>query len=566
MKDHVDEGYKDTMIEYIHVKKGIRWKLLSTMIGLIVGLLIIITIVQTLAQKRILEGELENRISLMKENIRVRGKTLSDHLARLTEQGIASSNFSNVREVINKSVHGDTELAYVILSDNSSRAYVHTLRPELEHQILTGYENWFAVNQSKSIINEYMKDEGSYMEFIVPITASINPWGVLRIGFSLQKLHGEISQSRRDILQQTRNMIIRSVLTSLVFILLGTLVVFMISDRLSKPLIKLAESAGRLAKGEFNFTENIKVTTGDEIGLLGKTFIEMSRELKIFRDKLEEYSRALEEKVEDRTLRLREANRALKEQDMMKTEFLSTVSHEIRTPLALVLGFAKIINRRLEGIIFPYVTVEDEKVQNAKKQVKENLDIIVSEGNRLTNLINELLDISKIEAGEVEWKMEPVFITEIIERAAMVTSNFFEENRVKFIMDIEEGLPKIVGDRDRLVQVVINLISNAVKFTEVGTITCRAKKRSNEILVSIVDTGVGIDAIDQDKIFDKFKQAGNMSRRKPKGSGLGLSICKKLIEHHGGRIWVESQLGSGSTFSFNLPCCTLSEELEARRH
>ncbi|MDR4505633.1 MAG: HAMP domain-containing histidine kinase [Candidatus Scalindua sp.] len=549
------------MTKRIHIKRGIRWKLLSTMIGLVVGLLILITIVQTLAQKRILEGELENRISLMKENIRERGKTISDHLARLTENGIASYNFSNITMVLNKSVADEKDLIYAILSNFSGRAYVHTLKPEFEHEILSGSEDLFAVSQTKAIINEYKKGKDSFMEFIVPLNASTNQWGVLRIGFSLDKLHDEIAQSRRDILQQSRYMIFRSILMSFIFLLFGIAVVFMISNRLSRPLIKLAESAGRLAKGEFTVTENIKVTTEDEIGMLGKAFIEMSRKLKVSHDMLEESNRALEQKVEERTHRLEEANKALKEQDMIKTEFLSTVSHEIRTPLALVLGFAKIINRRLEGVIFPHVTVEDEKVEKTKKQVRENINIIISEGNRLTDLINELLDISKIESGEVEWKMEPVSVAEIIERAAMVTGSFFVGNRIKFIVDIEEKLPKIVGDKDRLVQVVINLISNAVKFTEAGTITCRARKRINEILVSIVDTGVGIDLVDQNKIFDKFKQGKIMLKKKSKGTGLGLSICKKLIEHHGGRIWVESRLGKGSTFSFNLPCCTGSGEL-----
>ncbi|RZV66893.1 MAG: HAMP domain-containing protein, partial [Candidatus Scalindua sp. SCAELEC01] len=460
-----------------------------------------------------------------------------------------------ITRVLNKAVDDDKDLMYAILMDYSARSYVNTLKPELEQVILSGREDLFAASKTKAIVHEYEKGKVPFMEFIVPIKVSANPWGVLRLGFSLHKLHEEIAQSRIEILQQARNIIVRSVLTSLIFLIIGVAIVFMVSTRLSKPLINLTSSARRLAKGDFSVTENIKVTSKDEIGVLGSAFIEMSRNLKITHEKLEDHSRALEQEVEDRTVRLREANKALKEQDQMKTEFLSTVSHELRTPLALVLGFAKIISKRLEGVIFPCVTVEDEKVGKAKRQVKENINIIVSEGRRLTDLINELLDISKIEAGEVEWKMEPIFVAEIIERAAIITGNFFEEKRVKLILDIEEGLPKIVGDKNRLIQVVINLISNAVKFTEEGSITCMVRKRGNDILVSIVDTGIGIDIVDQKKIFDKFKQVGDTLKGKPKGTGLGLPICKKLVEHHGGRIWVESQLGKGSTFSFNLPYC-----------
>jgi signal transduction histidine kinase len=114
-------------------------------------------------------------------------------------------------------------------------------------------------------------------------------------------------------------------------------------------------------------------------------------------------------------------------------------------------------------------------------------------------------------------------------------------------------LPEIVGDRDKLIQAVINLISNAVKFTDKGSVTCRAKQANGEIVVSIMDTGMGIAPEDQPKVFEKFKQVGETLTNKPKGTGLGLTICKEIVEHHGGRIWVESELGKGSTFSFALP-------------
>jgi signal transduction histidine kinase len=152
-------------------------------------------------------------------------------------------------------------------------------------------------------------------------------------------------------------------------------------------------------------------------------------------------------------------------------------------------------------------------------------------------------------------------VSEIIGRVAIVTCGLFENKGLDLVMDVEDGLPKIVGDKDRLIQVVINLVSNAVKFTENGSVTCRVKKLNNEVLIGITDTGIGISVIDQEKIFDKFKQVGDMLKGKPKGTGLGLPICKKIIEHHGGRIWVESQLGKGSTFSFNLPYYNGTEEL-----
>jgi signal transduction histidine kinase len=524
------------------------------MIGLIVGLLMTLTFIQTFSQKRILEREVESRITMMRGNLIERGKTFSDYLSRQTENGMASFNLSNVTEIINKSVNEDEYLAYVILVDHSSKAYIHTLNPELEQEILSSEEDWFAANQSKAIINEYVKNGEPFMEFIVPIIVGTNPWGVLRIGFSLNLLNKEITNSRIDILKQTKNMIIRSILTSLIFIFIGIVVVFMISTRLSKPLISLTESARELAKGNFGITENIKIKSEDEIGVLGSAFIEMSRDLKTSHEELENYSRTLKQKVEDRTLELREANERLKEMDNMKTEFLSIVSHELRTPLALVLGFARLIKKRFEDVISPHVKTEDSKVLRSIKQVKSNLGTIVSEGNRLTDLINDLLDITKIEAGKVEWETETLSIAEIIEQAASITSSSFEENGLELIKDVEDGMSEVVGDKNRIVQVMINLISNAVKFTEKGSVTCRARRINNEIMISVIDTGIGIEEVNQERIFEKFGQLRDTIADRPRGTGLGLPICKEIVEHHGGRIWVESEPGKGSTFLFTLPC------------
>jgi signal transduction histidine kinase len=270
-------------------------------------------------------------------------------------------------------------------------------------------------------------------------------------------------------------------------------------------------------------------------------------------NRLKEYSQALEQKVETRTLALREANKKLQEKDKLKTEFLSIASHELRTPLAAVLGYAKIINNRLKNSIFPNVRTEDSKVVMSISKVQNGLDTIILEGKRLTDLINGLLDVEKIESGEVEWCMEHTSVAEIIKQATVLAQSTYEEYGLELIIDVEGELPEVVGDKNRLEQVVINLISNAIKFTENGSVTCRARKINNEIVISVIDTGKGIPEGDQEKIFDKFKQSGTVLKGKPKGSGLGLTICKEIVKHHGGRIWVDSELGKGSSFSFTLP-------------
>ncbi|HUZ60934.1 MAG TPA: GAF domain-containing protein [Hanamia sp.] len=245
-----------------------------------------------------------------------------------------------------------------------------------------------------------------------------------------------------------------------------------------------------------------------------------------------------------------------------KSAFLSTVSHELRTPLTSVLGFAKIINKRLNDKIFPILDQSDSKTGKTVNQINENLQVVISEGERLTHLINDVLDLAKIEAGKMEWNKEDVSLPEVVERAIAATTSLFEQKGIKLVKKIDNDVPVITGDTDKLIQVVINLFSNAVKFTDDGKVTCEVGQKDNEVIVSVTDTGIGIAPKDYEAVFEQFKQVGGDTLTdKPKGTGLGLPICKEIIEHHGGRIWVESTVGKGSTFSFALPFVSSAEKI-----
>jgi PAS domain S-box-containing protein len=242
-----------------------------------------------------------------------------------------------------------------------------------------------------------------------------------------------------------------------------------------------------------------------------------------------------------------------KEVDMMKTDFISTVSHELRTPLTSILGFANIISKKFKDVIYPMLVLEDKKTKKTADQIEGNLDIIISEGQRLTSLINDVLDIAKMEAGKIEWKDERFTARYVVEHAVSATSSIFSEKGLGIITEIEDGLPEIFADKDRFIQVVINLLSNAVKFTGKGDITIRAKSSGDFVLISVSDKGMGISKENLTKVFEKFKQVGDTLTDKPKGTGLGLPICKQIVEHYGGKIWAESKEGEGSTFYFTAP-------------
>jgi len=257
---------------------------------------------------------------------------------------------------------------------------------------------------------------------------------------------------------------------------------------------------------------------------------------------------------------LRAAKDAAEAANAAKSSFLANVSHELRTPLTSILGFARLIERRFDEVLAPALAGNDDrKVQRAIGQVRSNAGIIYSESQRLTHLINDVLDLAKIEAGRVDWHMSPVDLGEVVERAARATHGLFEQKPgVQMRLALADGLPRVTGDRDRLTQVVINLVSNAVKFTPAGDVgidvaLVRDPQVGEAVSVRVRDTGVGVAPEDHATVFERFRQVGDTLTDKPQGTGLGLPICKQIVEHHGGRIWVESVLGEGATFAFAVP-------------
>jgi Na+/proline symporter/signal transduction histidine kinase len=265
------------------------------------------------------------------------------------------------------------------------------------------------------------------------------------------------------------------------------------------------------------------------------------------------YSRDLEQKsreLEAATAGLRAANERLQELDRMKDDFMSTVTHELRTPLTSIRSFSEIL-------------LEDPHIELAQRTLF--LSIIVKETERLTRLINQMLDMAKIESGNAEWRAAELDLREVIGEAAEATGQLFSEARVGISHALGEAAPRVMADRDRLMQVLINLLSNAVKFCEPGRgqVEVRLTTAGGQARVDVVDNGPGIPRDQQESIFEKFRQGGDRSTGKPGGTGLGLPISRRIVEHFGGRLWVESEPGHGATFSFVLPVEPVSAAVPA---
>jgi len=255
------------------------------------------------------------------------------------------------------------------------------------------------------------------------------------------------------------------------------------------------------------------------------------------------YSRRIEEKsreLEAASRELMAANERLKELDKLKDDFVSTVSHELRTPLTSIRSFSEIVYDN------PNLPVE---------QRNEFLKIIVAESERLTRLINDILDLAKMEAGKIEWSVSEINPRPLIEQALAATSGLFTNKTIRLETRIADELPLVMVDGDRLMQVVVNLVSNAAKFCDPsdGLVRVSAWRENGALRVDVSDNGRGVAKADHARIFERFQQAGNTLTEKPKGTGLGLPISLQIIQHFGGDIWVESEPGMGATFSFRIP-------------
>jgi signal transduction histidine kinase len=236
---------------------------------------------------------------------------------------------------------------------------------------------------------------------------------------------------------------------------------------------------------------------------------------------------------------IQDKSRQLAEASQHKSQFLANMSHELRTPLNAILGYTELIADGVYG-------QPTEKMLTVLKRLESN-------GKHLLGLINDVLDLSKIEAGQLKLDVGEYSMHDIADTVYNAVEPLAAEKKLTFDCDVASNLPAGRGDGRRLTQVLLNLVGNAIKFTDSGEVVIKARASNGLFDISVRDTGPGISTADQTKLFQEFQQADNSITRKKGGTGLGLAISKHIIEMHGGKIWVESVLGQGSTFFVSLP-------------
>ena len=235
-----------------------------------------------------------------------------------------------------------------------------------------------------------------------------------------------------------------------------------------------------------------------------------------------------------------EANEELKKANGLKSEFMAAMSHELRTPLNVIIGFSQLM---LDGV-----------PREINEEQRQCLKDILSSGEHLLHLVNDVLDLSKIESGKMELKLRNTDLTDVIESLRRTMMPMLAQRQQSFDVKLEKRLPLVHVDEARVRQVLLNLLSNASKFTpDRGKLEVRAVREGDWCQVSVIDNGIGIEKVDQKRIFEAFDRVDNPVTKEKNGTGLGLTIAKQIIEMHGGQIWVESEYGKGSSFMFTLP-------------
>jgi len=522
------------------VQWSIKLKAMTFLSILMICLISILTTIHLTEQKRMLERELEKRIFILKENLFERGKSFIVNLAGQIENEIAAYNFSGAVETVKNAARTNQDIQYALLVDASGQIFVHTQKPELMQKRMMEKNRLTAIRQMGITRTEYREEGDSVIQIAAPLQISTSPWGEIQLVYTTKYLEQEIALSKIQIRKQIRHLIKNTILTSAGLMLVIIVMFYFLVSKLLSPIIDLTHFARRLSQGDFSSSDDFRIHSKDEVGILAAAFMEMKKELRLSYEKLTESNRTLEQKVRERTAALHRKNQELNKASQTKSQFIANISHEIKTPMTAIMGMTDLVLQK-----------------ELPPKIREKLITVRKSANTLMDMINGILDFSKIEAGKI--RLEKVFfsLNDLVNSLIDTFTIKIENKDVELIVYMENDVPLyLVGDPLRLGQVMSNLIGNAIKFTDTGEIFVHIRKTLQsdeqiELDISVRDTGIGIPSEQIPVLFDSFTQADGSTTRKYGGTGLGLTISRQLVQLMSGELTVESLPGKGSVFRFN---------------
>lgn len=442
---------------------------------------------------------------------------LIESLAETLALNTINENSLTAQTTLNDITRNNELIGYAYISGFNQEIFAHTFTNGFPEELLN-----IPKTAKQNIINT---DNEAYIHISRPLIEGMDA-----------KLHIGIRHARTDSLTQSVINNISGIVFP--FILFIAILAIFLSKKVSSPITNLTHKISEYTSGkdEIKFDTNTKIS---EVTLLGKTLDSMIVEKTIINNALLQAHDNLEIKIEERTKELAEANTKLTELDELKSMFIASMSHELRTPLNSIIGFSSVLLSGMTGSL--------------TDQQRDQLERVSGSAKHLLDLISDIIDISKVEAGHVELLVEEFPVSEIVSDAVFSFGNQLKSSNIKLNLELQDELT-VTTDRRRLLQVIINLLSNALKYSEKGSISIKTYSHNGKLILSIEDTGLGIAEENIQRLFEPFERIDNKLSVKAGGTGLGLYLTKKIVtDSLKGNISVVSELNHGSTFTVSLP-------------
>jgi signal transduction histidine kinase len=518
----------------------------------------------------------ESKKLMMRQEIEKKGLALAQNVALASERAIATVDFLFVTEIINATVKSDPTITYGMVMNAKRQALVHS-NPEKMLKVLDGELDRFAAAQTKPTVKPFVLDGQEMIEVISPLSVVDEAWFV-RFGISLSQLNAEIAKSEAVAAKRASENLVAMLVATLILAAAAVLLGTYTTSRLLRPIVPLVAGANAIREGDLD--RKIEAGRVAEFVDLANAFNSMAAALRERDERLRQNMADLKVALD----RAEEANR-------LKSEFLANISHELRTPLNAIVNVPASLLKEFETFRIwecqrcratfsadplkgtlgevsdePCPDCHDKHVKLTERvfcvgEAREHqhfLRRLQQSGSHLLNVVNDLLDFSKLEAGKIVLHITDVSVEKQLREVEQTVLPLANDRKLKLTIEYPTAPLSLRADAVKLNQMLINLVGNAIKFTSPGgwvkvSVRSELYNGQNWVRFCVVDNGSGIPADKLNVIFESFRQVDGSHTRSHGGTGLGLAITRQLCELHGGDIWVESEVGRGSTFTFRLP-------------